>query len=415
MTAFFSSVPFLIGLRYTRAKRRNQFISFVSGFSLVGMALGVMALIIVMSVLNGFNREIRDSVLSVIPHGFVESESPIVDWQTLASEIAQHSEVVASAPYVGGYGFISAIGNQGALIQGISPEAESQVSIVSERMLVGKLDYLREGDSGIILGKILANFVGATTGDKISVSTSRVTYTAAGPVLDTKTFTVVGVFEAGGGVDASLALIHLADAQKLFRYQNKVQGLHVKTKDILKANKILEELSQDLGEEYVVKDWTETQGSLFQALSMEKIVTTILLMTIIAIAAFNIITSLVLMVADKRADIAVLRTMGMTPRQVMRIFIIQGSAVGIFGTLVGVVFGVFGALYIGQIIEWFENLAGQRIFDPSVYFISHMPSELRLSDVVTVIFVSISLSVLATLSPSYRASRISPAEALRYE
>lgn len=415
MTASFLSVPILIGLRYTRAKRRNQFISFVSGFSLLGMALGVMALIIVTSVLNGFNREIRDSVLSVIPHGYVESEVPIVDWQTLAEDVSRHPDIVSSAPYVGGYGFVSAIGNQSALIQGISPEQESQVSIVAERMLVGELDYLREGESGIILGKILANFVGATTGDKVSVSTSRVTYTAAGPVLDTKAFTVVGVFEAGGGVDASLALIHLSDAQKLFRYRNRVQGLHVKTNDILKANKILYELSGQLGDEYIVKDWTETQGSLFQALSMEKIVTTVLLMTIIAIAAFNIITSLVLMVADKRADIAVLRTMGMTPRQIMGIFIIQGSTVGIFGTVVGVVLGSFVAFYIGEIIVWFENLAGQRIFDPSVYFISHMPSELRLADVLLVVCVSISLSVLATLYPSYRASRISPAEALRYE
>lgn len=412
----FRSVPFFIGLRYTRAKRRNQFISFVSGFSLLGMMLGVSALIIVLSVLNGFDRELKGRILSVVPHGFVTADRPIQDWHALAARVEQHPGVMATAPYISGFGMASFGENSEMVqIQGILPEQERQVSVVDRHMIRGDLANLQAGEWGIVIGRILARFINTQVGDYITILTPRVSTTPFGPLLMPKQFKVVGIFEVGADVDKNLAMIHLDSAQRLFRYRDSVEGLHVKVTDIYQAAGIMQSLGSGLAENIAVKDWSETQGSLFQAVKMEKILIMLMLMIIVAIAAFNIVSSLVLMVADKRSDIAVLRTLGMTARQVMGIFMVQGSAVGLFGILLGVIFGIAGAFYVGDIVAFAESLFDQKIFDPGVYYISELPSHWLLSDTLIVVSVAIVMSVLATLPPALRAARIAPAEALRYE
>lgn len=410
------SVPVLIGLRYTRAKRRNQFISFVSGFSLLGMTLGVMALIIVLSVLNGFDRELKGRILNVIPHGFISAEGPVNDWQQLADQVEGMPGVIATSPYISGFGMASSdYGSEMVEIQGILPEAEKRVSVVDQHMLRGELDDLKAGEWGIVIGRILARFLNVDVGDQISILTPRVSTTPMGPVLMPRQFRVVAIFDVGAEVDKTLVMIHMDSAQRLFRYRDSVEGLHVRVNDIYRAGPVMSDVASALEGDYQVRDWSQTQGSLFQAVKMEKILIMLMLMIIVAIAAFNIISSLVLMVADKRSDIAVLRTLGMTARQIMAIFVVQGSAVGLAGIVLGVIFGILGAFYVGDIVSFLESLFGQKIFDPGVYYISELPSHWLLSDTLIVVGVAIVMSVLATFPPALRAARIAPAEALRYE
>jgi lipoprotein-releasing system permease protein len=409
------NIPLYIGLRYTRAKRRNQFISFISAFSLVGMALGVMALIIVLSVMNGFDREMKERILSVIPHGFIDQVPKVTDWQTLSAQVDQHPQVVASAPYIASSAMISYAGIVEVIeLQGVIPEAEANVSIVDQRMIVGSMAELRPGEYGIVMGRLLASRLMLAPGDKIRLTSPEINITPMGAFSRSRSFTLVGVFEVGAQVDSTLALIHLQDAQKFLR-QPGVQGLHVKTTNMFDAARVMGELRAQLGDDYRVKDWSQTQGSLFQAVKMEKVVVGSLLMIIIAVAAFNIVSSLVLMVADKRSDIAVLRTMGVSARQVMAIFIVQGSAVGFFGTFIGTVIGCVVALALTPIMSGIETLFGLQVFDPDVYFISQLPSVLLLQDVIFISGVALLLSFFATLYPAYRAAQIEPAEALRYE
>lgn len=408
-------IPLYIGLRYTRAKRRNQFISFVSGFSLVGMALGVMALIVVLSVMNGFDREMKQRILSVVPHGFIDREPGLENWQSLAQKVEQHPEVVATAPYIEGFALISyAQGVEGVQLQGILPQAQERVSVVEQHMLAGSTHDLRPGEFGIVMGRLLARQLGLALGDKVKLTLPDITITPAGVYPRMRRFTLVGIFEVGAQMDHSLAMIHIEDAERLLRREGP-QGLHIKVEDIYRAAPILAELGETLGPEYKVKDWSQTQGSLFQAVKMEKLVIAALLSIIIAVAAFNIVSSLVLMVADKRGDIAVLRTLGLTARQVMAVFVVQGSAVGFAGTLIGAVLGSVLALFIGPLVASLESLLGLRVFDPSVYFISYLPSELRWQDLLAICATALVLSLLATLYPAYRAAQIEPAEALRYE
>lgn len=409
------NIPLYIGLRYTRAKRRNQFISFISAFSLVGMALGVMALIIVLSVMNGFDREMKERILSVIPHGFVDQLPSLEDWQTLSAQVNQHRQVVASAPYIASNAMVSYAGGVEAIeLQGILPEAEAQVSVIEQRMLVGSMAQLQPGEYGIVMGRLLASRLMLAPGDKIRLTSPEINITPMGVFTRSRSFTLVGVFEVGAQVDSTLALVHVQDAQKFLR-KPSVQGLHVKTDNMFAAPSVMRDLREQLGDDYRVKDWSQTQGSLFQAVKMEKIVVGSLLMIIIAVAAFNIVSSLVLMVADKRADIAVLRTMGVSARQVMAIFIVQGSAVGFFGTFIGTVIGCIVAAALTPIMNTVESLLGMQVFDPEVYFISQLPSVLLWQDVALICGIALLLSFIATLYPAYRASQIEPAEALRYE
>ena len=415
MRSMLKNIPFYIGLRYTRAKRRNQFISFVSAFSLLGMALGVMALIIVLSVMNGFDREMKQRILSVIPHGFIDQQPQMQDWQAVARRVEQHPEVVATAPYIGGFALISYDrGVESIQLQGILPEAENRVSVLEQHMIVGSSTDLRPGEFGIVMGRLLARSLGIAPGDKVNLTLSDINITPAGVFPRTRPFTLVGVFEVGAQVDQTLAMIHIDDAKRLFRYQG-VQGLHVKVTDIYRAGPVMGELAGDFGESYTVKDWSQTQGSLFQAVKMEKIVIAALLCIIIAVAAFNIVSSLVLMVADKRSDIAVLRTLGLNARQVMAIFVVQGSAVGVAGTLIGALVGCVVAQTLNRIMNFFEALFGWQIFNPDVFFITQLPSVLMWQDVAFICGLALTLSVVATLYPAYRAAKIEPAEALRYE
>lgn len=408
--------PLFIGLRYTRAKRRHQFISFVSGFSLLGMALGTLALIVVLSVMNGFDREIKQRILSVVPHAFVDELPKMSDWQTIARQVEQQSDVIATAPYIGGFVMLSSRRDVlGVELQGISPEEEQGVSVISQYMKVGEVEALLPGQFGIVIGNSIAQYLSLDVGDTLVMTLPQVSVTPAGMFPRVKRLTVVGIFEVGAQVDQTLSMIHIEDAQRLFRYGDKVQGLRVQTSDIYKAQAVVDDLKAQLSDNFALMDWSQTQGSLFQALKLEKRMITLLLMIIIFVAALNIITSLVLMVSDKRSDIAVLRTLGMTTRQIMAVFIVQGSAVGVIGILLGGVFGSLLAISISDVISWFEDILGVYVFDPNVYFITKMPSEFLWSDALMICGVGIVLSLLATLYPAYRASQVEPAEVLRYE
>lgn len=405
-----------IGLRYTRAERRNHFISFISLFALGGMALGVLALILVLSVMNGFDHELKQRILRVVPHGFVTSTDGLSDWQSLVTELEDSPGLQGSAPFVGGRGLASLDGGVTALeLQGVLPEREPQVSVVDQHMLVGNLSALQPDRFGIILGSVLARTLGAAPGDKVTVTLPQVSVTPAGIFPRTKRFTVVGIFEAGAQVDQTLAMIHVRDAQKLFRRGDTVDGLRLRFDDIYAAPQRLDQLVDGLGQGYRGKDWSETQGSLFQAVKMEKTVVGVMLTVIIAVAAFNIITCLVMMVAEKRTDIAVMRTMGMKPSDIVAIFVVQGTALGFAGVLLGAAVGIPAAMHLPEFVVWLETLFGVQVFDPSVYFVSYIPSRFQWFDAFWVCTTGLLITVLATIYPSLRAARISPAEALRYE
>ncbi|HEY7885538.1 MAG TPA: lipoprotein-releasing ABC transporter permease subunit [Cellvibrionaceae bacterium] len=405
-----------MGLRYIRSKRRNQFISFVSGFSLLGMGFGVMALIVVMSVMNGFDREMKERILRVVPHGFVNWQAAPKQWPDVRQRLLTTPGVEAAAPYVSAFGLISQ-GNaiEGVNLQGIEPELQKTVSALADNMLLGALDDLRPGEFGIVMGALLARRLGVVPGDTVTLTLPEMQITPAGVYPRVKRFTVKGVFRVNAPVDQDFAMIHLQDAVRLLRQVQGAEGLQVKVDDIYSARDILQISQSRLGEGYELRDWSQTQGSLFQAVQMEKRVVAALLSIIVMVAAFNIISSLVLMVADKRADIAVLRTLGLSARQVMGVFVVQGFGVGVLGTLVGVIAGCLLALSVGSIVAYGEQLLGQQVFDPSVYFISQLPSQLYMSDVLTTALVALGLSFLATLYPAWRAAQIEPAEALRYE
>ncbi len=420
MTLLSLPVSSFIGLRYLRAKRRNQFISFISSFSLLGMAFGVFALIVVLSVMNGFDREIKQRILSVVPHGFVRSDQGISNWQDVQAVVNEHPSVVGSAPYIQGYGLLNrSFGIQGVEVQGVLPEQERVVSSVADKMLVGQLDNLTPGDYGIVVGRLLARYLGVSTGDKVTLVLPQVNVTPAGIFPRQKRMTVVGVFEIGAQQDQSLALVHIDDAKKLFRFSAAAEGLRIATTDLYAANRTLQDVQSSLTDvqhgDLEVLDWSKTQGGLFQAVKMEKIVVGSLLMIIVAVAAFNIITSLVLMVSDKRSDIAVLRTLGLSSKEVMAIFVTQGTAVGIIGITLGAVLGSLCAYFIGDIVQFVEGVTHSQVFDPNVYFVSKLPSVLMWDDVVIVSVSGLLMSIVATLYPAYQASKIQPAEALRYE
>lgn len=380
------------------------------------MALGVFAIIVVLSVMNGFDRELKERLLRVVPHGFLTTQQPLADWQQLAGRIDGAPHLLASAPFIEGTGLVSYSGSVRPVeIQGVSPEFERNISVVDDFMLIGGLDDLQAGEYNIILGNLVARNMGLAIGDTVSITLPQVSITPAGVFPRSKRFTVAGVFEVGAQVDQTLALIHLADAQKLFRFGNAVEGLHLKYDDIYQAPMLISQLAVELGEGYKAKDWSQTQGSLFQAVKMEKTVVGIMLSIIIAVAAFNIVTSLIMMVVEKRSDIAVLRTLGLTRMGIVHIFMVQGVTMGVVGIAFGAAFGTGIALYLPQMIAGLEALTGWQLFDPAVYFVSFLPSEWRWDDTVKVCVMAFLVSVLATVYPAYRASTIEPAEALRYD
>ncbi len=414
----FRPLSIFIGSRYTRAKRRNHFISFISLTSMIGLSLGVLAMIMVLSVMNGFQREMSNRILGMVPHAVIAGDGqPVADWQTLAEKLEGHSGVLGAAPITQLEGMLSFKGSMQPIeIKGIDPGAEERVSILGSKMIAGKIADLRPGESGVILGLMTARRFGLKLGDNLTLIVPELSDAPGGITPKMQRLNVVGVFKVGAELDGSLAMIHRADAARILRWQpDQVEGVRVRLADLYRAPEVAAELAAELGSGYRAEDWSLTQGSLFSAMKMEKTMIGLLLLLIVAVAAFNIIATLIMVVADKRADIAILRTLGMTPRQIMAIFMVQGSIIGLTGTLIGMVLGVLGALNVSALVSWLEKVTGQHIFSSDVYFISTLPSELRLEDVLLVTMAALVLSFLATLYPAWRAAQTQPAEALRYE
>ena len=407
-----------IGLRYTHAKRSNHFISFISIVSMAGIALGVMALIVVLSVMNGFQEELRARILGVAAH--LEISGPadrLTDWQGVLEQARQNNNVMSGAPYVNAQGML-ANGDmvRGTVIRGVEPALESQVADFAKFMKAGKLDDLKPGEFGILLGAELARVLNVYPGDKVVLLTPQGNITPAGVMPRVKQFTVMGIFEAGMfEYDSGLALIHLRDAQKLLRLGDEVSGVRLKLDELFRAPFVTQELSQTLRGDYYLTDWTKSHANFFRAVAIEKRMMFLILLLIVAVAAFNIVSTLVMAVTDKQSDIAILRTLGTKPSSIMTIFIIQGAFIGVLGTLIGVGSGVLLALNLETVVPIIERLAGVDMFPADVYYINQLPSKLVWGDVGVIAGISLLISLLATLYPSWRASRINPAEALRYE
>ncbi len=413
-----SPFELFIGLRYTRAKRRNHFISFISLISMAGIALGVAALIVVLSVMNGFQQELRARILGVASHiQITGGDNTLADWRGVVEDASRHPEVAAAAPYIMAQNMLTfdqAV--QGAIVRGILPELESGVAQFSSHMKQGRLEDLRSGEFGIVLGSELARALGARLGDKVVVMAPQGQVTPAGVVPRLKQFTVRGIFEVGMyEYDYGLALIHIDDAARLYRMDERVSGVRLALKDLYSAPQVSRELMDLMRGDFYISDWTRQHANFFRAIQIEKNVMFIILLLIVAVAAFNIVSTLVMAVTDKQADIAILRTLGASPASIMKIFIVQGALIGLIGMLIGVGGGVLLALNIDVIVPAIERLFGVVFLAKDVYYISELPSKLDVNDVIYVASVSFALTLLATLYPSYRASKTNPAEALRYE
>ncbi|VVC75911.1 Lipoprotein-releasing system transmembrane protein LolE [Aquicella siphonis] len=415
----FRPAALFIGLRYTRAKRRNHFISFISLVSMIGIALGITVLITVLSVMNGFDREIKTRVFSMVPPVTLTSNTgSVADWQGLQKLLLQYPYVTSSAPFVTGEVLLNFAGStQPAILSGILPAEEKKVSKVADKMVAGALSDLQPGEFGIVLGENLAGALNANLGDKITVVTPQVSLSPAGVIPRFKRFIVVGVFRAGSGFgfDRSLGFVQLSDAQKLFGFGDNVTGLHLSIKDVFAAPRIAADLRKQLTSSASITTWADQFGEFFHAVQLEKTMMFFILLLIIAVAAFNLVSTLMMVVNEKEADIAILRTFGATPRVIMAIFIVQGGIIGIFGTLLGVAGGLALAANVTAIVNWIQDVFHIQFLSSNVYFVNYLPSEIELSDVVQICCASLVLSLLATIYPAWRASKMDPVESLRYE
>ncbi len=414
----FRPLELFIGSRYLCARRRNHFISFISFISVFGVALGITVIITVLSVMSGFQHEIKDRILSMTAHATVfELGGKLQDWQKIERMLQSNPVIKGTAPYVQGQGMIIK-GKQvtGAMLSGIDPQLEHNVSRIGEHILDVNLDALHTGEFGILLGSDLANYLGVKVGDKITVITPEATVTPAGILPKFRRFTMVGSYSVGmPQYDRNTAAIHIEDAKRLFRLGGSVTGLRLKLEDLFEAPTITRDLRGQLGGKYWVTDWTHYNRNFFRALKMEKTMMLIIMILIVAVAAFNIVSMLVMVVTDKRSDIAILRTLGVTPKSIMGIFIVQGTIIGLAGTALGTIGGVSLALNLKNIVRSIEDFFGTKFLPDDVYPISDFPSQLVTSDVVLVCAITFILTVLATIYPAWKASRTQPAEALRYE
>lgn len=407
----------LLGLRYTRAKRRNHFISFISLASMLGIALGVLALITVLSVMNGFQKDIRAKLLGGASHIEVGGNPQLAAWPQVLQSVRKNEHVKGAAPFIFSQGLLTWESNvRGAMIRGVLPGEENKVVDIGHHMEQGKFETLVPGSFNIVLGSELARQLGVFVGDKVVLVAPDGQVTPAGVMPRMKQFKVSGIFNMDlYEYDAALAMIHLKDAQKLYRLGDDVTGIRVKVDDPDRAPFIRQEILRDLPRDAYATDWTLQNATYFRAVQIEKTMMFIILTLIVAVAAFNLVSTLVMSVTDKQSDIAILRTLGASPSSIMGIFMIQGSLTGFIGTLLGVVGGVSLSLNIDVVVPWLERVLGVHFLSKEVYFVSELPSDLHWGDVSVVTMIALSLSLVATLYPSWRASRVQPAEALRYE
>ncbi len=417
------NIPYevLIGLRYTRAgrrvRRRNAFISFISAASMAGIALGVLALIVVLSVMNGFQHEVRDRMLSVLPHIEIQSErGTIADWQALVETVRAAPEVVAAAPVLESQAMFVRDGVvRGALVEGVDPALEPRVSEVLRHLQGAPITALTDGSFGIVLGIDLARALGVGPGDPLTLVAPQGSFTPAGVLPRVKQFRVIATFQSDHyEYDSALAVINLQDAQRVFR-QDGPNAVRLRIADMQRAPQVAQRLSASLGHDLWARDWTSQNKVWFAAVKVEKRMMLVILTLIVAVAAFNLVSTLVMTVTEKQSDIAILRTLGASPRSIMTIFIIQGGLIGVFGTLLGVGGGLLLACNLDVIVPAIERTFGVHFLDPSIYFISALPSDPQAGDIVPIVVISLLLSLAATLYPSWRASRVQPAQALRYD
>ena len=407
-----------IGLRYTRAKRRTHFISFISGVSMLGIALGIAALITVMSVMNGFEKEIRARILGAAAHVQVlGGDRGIADWEAVSAQARRHPEVVSSAPFVQAQGLLSTgSAVRGVFVRGIVPELEDQVADFSKHMSAGSLAALKPGGFGVAIGVGIARALQLRVGDKVTLISPQGQVTPAGLMPRLKQFTVIGIFALDHNeFDSALALVRMEDAQVLYRTEGSVSGVRLKVRNVDAAPRVTRELAASMPPGVFVTDWTQQNVNYFRAIQIEKRMMFIILTLIIAVAAFNLVSTLVMVVTDKHPDIAILRTLGASPGSIMKIFVVQGAVIGVVGTLLGVIVGILLALNIDTVVPFVERTFGFQILSREVYYISELPSDLHWNDVWSVALVSLALAFVATLYPSWRAARVNPAEALRYE
>ena len=414
---------FLVGLRYTRSRKRaqgrNRFISFISFVSMLGIALGVAALIVVLSVMNGFQDELRSRILGVASHVQVQSmDGGLYNWQQVAEDARRHPSVLATAPYVQEQGMLSFDeGVRGTIVRGVIPSEEDKVADFGAYMKAGSFDALQPGRFGIVLGRDLALALRVQLGDKVTLIAPQGLVTPAAVLPRVKQFEVVGVFEAGMyEYDSGLALVHVEDAQALYRLGDAVSGVRLKLADLFAAPRVARELAGLITEPgLMVNDWTRSHANFFRAVALEKTMMTLILFLIVAVAAFNIVSTLVMAVQEKYADIAILRTLGASPASIMTIFVLQGSIIGLVGLLAGVVGGLAIANNLDVVIPALEAVTGATLWNKEIYYINELPSKVLPADVISIVSVSFVLTLLAALYPSWRASRVNPAEALRYE
>lgn len=413
----FKPIPVAIGLRYLRAKRRNGFISFISLASILGIALGVAALITTLAVMTGFQREIRDRMLAMAAHATVSAYGePMPDWRQAIQVAIADPRVAGAAPYVEKEALLAGVRNQPAFVRGVVPSEESKVSILEDKMVKGELSSLTPGSFNIVLGKELALWLGVDVGDDLVMTLADFRSSPVGALPKLKRFTVSGLFQVGyNEYDRGMAFVSMDDMQRVLRIGDGVTGIRLRLHDMNLAWDVARDLALDLGGPYQVSDWTTENANMFRALKMEKTLMAILLSLIIAMGAFNLVSSQVMLVTDKQADIAILRTLGLSPARVMQVFVVQGSLIGVIGTVIGVIGGIVLTLNLENILFVVERTFGVKLLPEDVYYITGLPTDLKSSDVVAIAVVALSMALIATIYPAWRAARTQPAEALRYE